>query len=87
MSSFPLRAVVVFAVVSVAALVGCAGDEGYEEPVAKTDDELTKQGGCTMAEIRGWQAACRDAYGGRGIHYCYAGMSMRHMGCDGACAC
>jgi len=46
-----------------------------------------EQGGCSMAEIRGWQRACRSNYGGGGIHYCYPGMSQRHMNCEGACAC
>lgn len=88
MRSISLRAAVVFALVSVSVLVGCAGDEEGEEPVAKTEEEL-RQGGCSMSEIRGWQAACRSNFGSgvRGIHYCYPGMSMRHMGCDGACAC
>ncbi len=82
-----------FAVTSVAAalLAGCAGDADPDtetEEVQSTEANL-RQGGCSMSEIRGWQAVCRDVCGGSsaGIHYCYAGMSMRHANDDGACAC
>lgn len=88
MRSFPLRAVVVLAALSLGAVAGCASEEESEEPVAKSESEL-QQGGCTMSEIRGWQQACRSNFGSsvRGIDYCYPGMSLRHMNCEGACAC
>lgn len=68
-------------------LTGCSSDAADDGEDSVEQNASLLQGGCSMAEIRGWQRDCRANFGGRGINYCYPGMSLRHMSCEGACAC
>jgi hypothetical protein len=80
---------VLVAMTMMVGISGCSSDaDEVEDGESVAVSQELLQGGCSMSEIRGWQRACRAAYGDtRGIHYCYPGMSLRHMNCEGACAC